>query len=137
MKSDGCVLSPVLRQVRETVACGVQDSSSLLQEEVQLAQAEHRLQCKERQLLSLRRSHLPAVSEELHRAKEALERVQGKETGGSPEQVEKELDEMLYQVRSTSKSIQLGQIGFLCSFSDKNNDRTKHRPSSHCCLVLY
>ncbi|MCJ8748131.1 hypothetical protein PDJAM_G00161630 [Pangasius djambal] len=86
------------RLVRETVAWGAQDSSSLLQEEAQLSQAEHRLQCKERQLLSLRQNHLPAVSEELHRAEEALERVRGRETGGSPEQVEKELDEMLYQI---------------------------------------
>ncbi|XP_058236397.1 kinesin-like protein KIF16B isoform X1 [Hemibagrus wyckioides] len=86
------------RVVRETVAWGVQDTSSLLQEEAQLSQAAHRLQCKERQLISLCQSHLPAVSEELHRAEEALERVRGKETAGSPEQVEKELDEMLYQI---------------------------------------
>lgn len=84
--------------MRETVAWGVQDTSSLLQEEAQLSQAAHRLQCKERQLISLHQSHLPTVSEELHRAEEALERVRGKETAGSPEQVEKELDEMLYQV---------------------------------------
>ncbi|KAF4075410.1 hypothetical protein AMELA_G00234120 [Ameiurus melas] len=68
------------------------------QEEAQLSQAEHRLQCKERQLLSLHQNHLPAVSEELHRAEEALERVRGREKGGSPELVEKELDEMLYQI---------------------------------------
>ncbi|KAF4075373.1 hypothetical protein AMELA_G00233910 [Ameiurus melas] len=86
------------RQVRETAALGAQDSSSLLQEEAQLSQAEHRLQCKERQLLSLHQNHLPAVSEELHRAEEALERVRGREKGGSPELVEKELDEMLYQI---------------------------------------
>ncbi|XP_053472068.1 kinesin-like protein KIF16B isoform X1 [Ictalurus furcatus] len=86
------------RQVRETVALGAQDSLSLLQEEAQLSQAEHRLQCKERQLLSLHQNHLPAVSEELHRAEEALERVRGREKGGSPELVEKELDEMLYQI---------------------------------------
>ncbi|KAK2818219.1 hypothetical protein Q7C36_022152 [Tachysurus vachellii] len=86
------------RLMRETMACGLQDASSLLQEEAQLSQAAHRLQYKERQLLSLRESHLPAVSEELHRAEEALERVRGKETKGSPEQVEKELDEMLYQI---------------------------------------
>lgn len=85
--------------MRETVALGAQDSLSLLQEEAQLSQAEHRLQCKERQLLSLHQNHLPAVSEELHRAEEALERVRGREKGGSPELVEKELDEMLYQVR--------------------------------------
>lgn len=84
--------------MRETVTWGAQDTASLLQEEAQLSQAEHRLQCKERQLLSLRQSHLPAVSEELHRAQEALERVRGRETGGSPEQVEMELDEMLFQV---------------------------------------
>lgn len=83
------------------MAWGAQDSSSFLQEEAQLSQAEHRLQCKERQLLSLGQNHLPAVSEELHRAEEALERVRGRETGGSPEQVEKELDEMLYQVRKS------------------------------------
>ncbi|KAM9455190.1 kinesin-like protein KIF16B isoform 3-T3 [Clarias gariepinus] len=86
------------RLVRETVTWGAQDTASLLQEEAQLSQAEHRLQCKERQLLSLRQSHLPAVSEELHRAQEALERVRGRETGGSPEQVEMELDEMLFQI---------------------------------------
>lgn len=91
-------------EVRETMAWGSQDSSSLLQEEAQLSQAEHRLQHKERQLLSLHQNHLPAVSEELHRAEEALERVRGRETGGSPEQVEKELDEMLYQVGKESLS---------------------------------
>ncbi|XP_047659229.1 kinesin-like protein KIF16B isoform X2 [Tachysurus fulvidraco] len=86
------------RLMRETVECGLQDASSLLQEEAQLSQAAHRLQYKERQLLSLREGILPVVSEELHRAEEALERVRGKETKGSPEQVEKELDEMLYQI---------------------------------------
>ncbi|XP_060755073.1 kinesin-like protein KIF16B isoform X2 [Neoarius graeffei] len=98
---------------RETVGWGAQDSSSLLQEEAQLSQAEHRLQCKERQLLSLRQNHLPAVSEELHRAEEALERVRGRETGGSPEQVEKELDEMLYQIEKEleEKQERLSQHG--------------------------
>ncbi|KAF7689340.1 kinesin-like protein KIF16B isoform X1 [Silurus meridionalis] len=86
------------RLVSEMLVWGAQDSSSLLQEEAQLSQAEHRLQCKERQLVSLCQNHLPAVSEELHRAEEALERGRGRETGGSPEQVENELDEMLFQI---------------------------------------
>ncbi|XP_062865726.1 kinesin-like protein KIF16B isoform X2 [Trichomycterus rosablanca] len=93
------------RLVREMVDWGAQDSSSLLQEEAQLSQAEHRLQCKERQLLSLQQNHLPAVSDELHRAREALDRVQARGGDGrsvgdepGPEQVEKELDEMLYQI---------------------------------------
>uniref|UniRef100_A0AAR2M4U1 Kinesin-like protein KIF16B n=1 Tax=Pygocentrus nattereri TaxID=42514 RepID=A0AAR2M4U1_PYGNA len=55
------------------------DASSLLQEEALLSQAEIRLQCKERQLLSLCQNHLPAVSEERQRAEEALDRMWAKE----------------------------------------------------------
>uniref|UniRef100_A0A8C1GN56 Kinesin-like protein KIF16B n=1 Tax=Cyprinus carpio TaxID=7962 RepID=A0A8C1GN56_CYPCA len=47
---------------------GVQDVSSLGQEEVLIQQAEHSLQFKERQLQSLCEKHLPAVSEERQRA---------------------------------------------------------------------
>uniref|UniRef100_A0A672JZT3 Kinesin-like protein KIF16B n=1 Tax=Sinocyclocheilus grahami TaxID=75366 RepID=A0A672JZT3_SINGR len=47
---------------------GVQDVSSLGQEEVLIQQAEHGLQFKERQLQSLCEKHLPAVSEERQRA---------------------------------------------------------------------
>lgn len=81
---------------------GVQDVSSLSQEEVLIQQAEHRLQFKEKQLLSLREKQLPAVSEERQRASELLERVKGGR--GSPsldrssEEMDKELDETLYQV---------------------------------------
>lgn len=85
--------------MREAAEWGAQDS--VLQEEAQLSQAKHRLQGKERQLLALGQNHLPAVSEELHRAEEALERVRAREPGGSAEQVEKELDEMLFQVSKT------------------------------------
>ncbi|XP_016417380.1 kinesin-like protein KIF16B isoform X5 [Sinocyclocheilus rhinocerous] len=90
------------RQVRDMMERGVQDVSSLGQEEVLIQQAEHSLQFKERQLQSLREKHLPAVSEERQRAIELLERVRGG-TGspgldGSPEDMDKELDETLYQV---------------------------------------
>uniref|UniRef100_A0A673INS9 Kinesin-like protein KIF16B n=1 Tax=Sinocyclocheilus rhinocerous TaxID=307959 RepID=A0A673INS9_9TELE len=56
------------RQVRDMMERGVQDVSSLGQEEVLIQQAEHSLQFKERQLQSLREKHLPAVSEERQRA---------------------------------------------------------------------
>ncbi|KAK7161282.1 hypothetical protein R3I94_004078 [Phoxinus phoxinus] len=85
------------RQVRD-----VQDVSSLGQEEALIQQAEQRLQFKERQLLSLREKQLPAVSEERQRASELLERARG--GTGSPgldrssEEMDKELDETLYQV---------------------------------------
>uniref|UniRef100_A0A671RQE0 Kinesin-like protein KIF16B n=1 Tax=Sinocyclocheilus anshuiensis TaxID=1608454 RepID=A0A671RQE0_9TELE len=55
-------------QVRDMMERGVQDVSSLGQEEVLIQQAEHSLQFKERQLQSLREKHLPAVSEERQRA---------------------------------------------------------------------
>ncbi|XP_016417379.1 kinesin-like protein KIF16B isoform X4 [Sinocyclocheilus rhinocerous] len=89
-------------EVRDMMERGVQDVSSLGQEEVLIQQAEHSLQFKERQLQSLREKHLPAVSEERQRAIELLERVRGG-TGspgldGSPEDMDKELDETLYQV---------------------------------------
>ncbi|XP_043082690.1 kinesin-like protein KIF16B isoform X2 [Puntigrus tetrazona] len=90
------------RQVRDVMERGVQDVSFLGQEEVLIQQAEHSLQFKERQLQSLREKHLPAVSEERQRAIELLERVRGG-TGSpaldaSPEDMDKELDETLYQV---------------------------------------
>uniref|UniRef100_A0A671SAJ0 Kinesin-like protein KIF16B n=1 Tax=Sinocyclocheilus anshuiensis TaxID=1608454 RepID=A0A671SAJ0_9TELE len=90
------------RQVCDMMERGVQDVSCLGQEEVLIQQAEHRLQFKERQLQSLCEKHLPAVSEERQRATELLERVRGG-TGspgldGSPEAMDKELDETLYQV---------------------------------------
>ncbi|XP_016139933.1 kinesin-like protein KIF16B isoform X2 [Sinocyclocheilus grahami] len=89
-------------EVRDIMERGVQDVSSLGQEEVLIQQAEHGLQFKERQLQSLCEKHLPAVSEERQRAIELLERVRGG-TGspgldGSPEDMDKELDETLYQV---------------------------------------
>ncbi|ROL46532.1 Kinesin-like protein KIF16B [Anabarilius grahami] len=90
------------RQVRDMMERGVQDVSSPSQEEVLIQQAEHRLQFKEKQLLSLREKQLPAVSEERQRASELLERVRGGR--GSPsldrssEEMDKELDETLYQV---------------------------------------
>ncbi|XP_057188139.1 kinesin-like protein KIF16B isoform X2 [Triplophysa rosa] len=90
------------RQVHDMMERGLQDVSSLSQEEVLVQQAEHRLQQKEKQLISLREKHLPAVSEERQRAIELLERVRGG-TGSpgsdtSPEEMDKDLDEMLYQV---------------------------------------
>ncbi|XP_026065304.1 kinesin-like protein KIF16B isoform X3 [Carassius auratus] len=90
------------RQVCDMMERGVQDVSFLGQEEALIQQAEHRLQFKERQLQSLCEKHLPAVSEERQRAIELLERVRGG-TGspgldGSPEAMDKELDETLYQV---------------------------------------
>lgn len=93
-------------QVRDVMERGIQDVSSLGQEEVLIQQAEHRLQFKERQLQSLSEKHLPAVSEERQRAIELLDRVRGG-TGspgldGSPEDMDKELDETLYQVKFCS-----------------------------------
>ncbi|XP_039542709.1 kinesin-like protein KIF16B isoform X5 [Pimephales promelas] len=90
------------RQVRDVTERGIQDVSSLGQEEALIQQAEHRLQFKERQLLFLREKQLPAVSEERQRASELLERARG--GTGSPgldrssEEMDKELDETLYQV---------------------------------------
>uniref|UniRef100_A0A4W4GKQ1 Kinesin motor domain-containing protein n=1 Tax=Electrophorus electricus TaxID=8005 RepID=A0A4W4GKQ1_ELEEL len=80
--------------VREAMERGPQDTSSLIQEEALLSQTEYRLQCKERQLLSLCQGHLPAVAEELQRTTEVLDRVWTRGEG----QVEKELDETLYQI---------------------------------------
>ncbi|XP_076851308.1 kinesin-like protein KIF16B isoform X3 [Brachyhypopomus gauderio] len=84
------------RLVHEMVERGSQDTSSLLQEEALLSQAEHRLQCKERQLLALHQNHLPAVTEELQRAAEVLDRVWARGEGHSDQ--EAELDETLYQI---------------------------------------
>lgn len=82
---------------------GLQDVSSLSQEEVLVQQAEHMLQYKEKQLISLRDKHLPAVTEERQRAIELLERVRGGTASpgsdASPDEMDKELDEMLYQVK--------------------------------------
>ncbi|XP_067297021.1 kinesin-like protein KIF16B isoform X1 [Pseudorasbora parva] len=90
------------RQVRDMMERGVQDVSSLGQEEVLIQQAEHRLQFKERQLLYLREKQLPSVSEERQRTRELLERVRsGRGSSGldrSSEEMDKELDETLYQV---------------------------------------
>lgn len=90
------------RQVRDVMERGVQDVSSLGQDEALIQQTEHRLQFKERQLLSLREKQLPAVSEERQRASELLERAR-RGTGSpaldrSSEEMDKELDETLYQV---------------------------------------
>lgn len=90
-------------QVHDMMERGLQDVSSLSQEEILVQQAEHMLQHKEKQLISLREKYLPAVSEERQRAIELLERVRrgtgspGSDT--SPEEMEKDLDEMLYQVK--------------------------------------
>ncbi|XP_056621365.1 kinesin-like protein KIF16B isoform X4 [Triplophysa dalaica] len=90
------------RQVHDMMERGLQDVSSLSQEEILVQQAEHMLQHKEKQLISLREKYLPAVSEERQRAIELLERVR-RGTGSplsdtSPEEMDKDLDEMLYQV---------------------------------------
>ncbi|KAA0722012.1 Kinesin-like protein KIF16B [Triplophysa tibetana] len=90
------------RQVHDMMERGLQDVSSLSQEEILVQQAEHILQLKEKQLISLREKYLPAVSEERQRAIELLERVRrgtgspGSDT--SPEEMDKDLDEILYQV---------------------------------------
>ncbi|XP_028827820.1 kinesin-like protein KIF16B isoform X2 [Denticeps clupeoides] len=84
------------RQLREK---GAQDASQLAQEEQRIQQAEQRLLFKERQLACLTEKRLPAVMEERQRAKELLERGAGPAgAGGSVDQVEKELDNTLYQV---------------------------------------
>uniref|UniRef100_A0A671RQH8 Kinesin-like protein KIF16B n=1 Tax=Sinocyclocheilus anshuiensis TaxID=1608454 RepID=A0A671RQH8_9TELE len=85
---------------------GVQDVSSLGQEEVLIQQAEHSLQFKERQLQSLREKHLPAVSEERQRAIELLERLDE-----TLYQVEKELEEKEERLSQYSASTeQLQQL---------------------------
>ncbi|XP_030635748.1 kinesin-like protein KIF16B [Chanos chanos] len=94
------------RQRQETQEKGAQDASS--QEEQRIQQAEQRLQFKERQLANLKENHLPTILEEKQRVVELLERVaRGEDSGGvggplvlesSQDQVEKELDETLYQV---------------------------------------
>ncbi|XP_051560897.1 kinesin-like protein KIF16B [Myxocyprinus asiaticus] len=90
------------RQAHEVMERGVQDVLSLSQEEVLIQQAEYRLQFKEKQLLSLREKQLPAICEERQRASELLERVRGGRgypgADRSPEEMDKELDETLYQV---------------------------------------
>uniref|UniRef100_A0A8C1TGN0 Kinesin-like protein KIF16B n=1 Tax=Cyprinus carpio TaxID=7962 RepID=A0A8C1TGN0_CYPCA len=85
---------------------GVQDVSSLGQEEVLIQQAEHSLQFKERQLQSLCEKHLPAVSEERQRAIELLERLDE-----TLYQVEKELEEKEERLSQYSASTeQLQQL---------------------------
>lgn len=84
------------------------------QHQQRLHQAEQRLLAKERQLACLTGSQLPALLEERQRAKEVLERVECDGGGGgaatddeleslgqesSAEQVQKDLDNTLYQVR--------------------------------------
>ncbi|XP_073810813.1 kinesin-like protein KIF16B isoform X3 [Danio rerio] len=86
------------RQVRDLMERGVQDVSSLGQEEVLVQQAEHRLQFKEKQLLSLCEKQLPAVSEEKQRARDLLERLRGGSDCPAADDMDKELDETLYQV---------------------------------------
>uniref|UniRef100_W5K0T1 Kinesin-like protein KIF16B n=1 Tax=Astyanax mexicanus TaxID=7994 RepID=W5K0T1_ASTMX len=96
------------RLAYEAVERGTQDPSSLLQEEALLSQAEHRLQCKERQLLCLRQNHLPAVSEERQRAEEALDRT-WKELDETLYQIEKELEEKedrLFQHSANAEQLQ-------------------------------
>ncbi len=98
-------------QVRDMMERGdVQDVSSLGQEEVLIQQAEHSLQFKERQLQSLHEKHLPAVSEERQRAIELLERVRGgagsPALDRSPEDLDKELDETLYQVKLWGRAVE-------------------------------
>lgn len=77
---------------------GVQDVSSLGQEEVLVQQAEHRLQFKEKQLVSLCEKQLPAISEEKQRARDLLERLRGGPDCPAADDMDKELDETLYQV---------------------------------------
>uniref|UniRef100_A0A673G995 Kinesin-like protein KIF16B n=1 Tax=Sinocyclocheilus rhinocerous TaxID=307959 RepID=A0A673G995_9TELE len=93
-------------QVCDMMERGVQDVSSLGQEEVLIQQAEHRLQFKERQLQSLCEKHLPAVSEERQRATELLERLDE-----TLYQVEKELEEKEERLSQYSASAeQLQQL---------------------------
>uniref|UniRef100_A0AAR2K5Y7 Kinesin-like protein KIF16B n=1 Tax=Pygocentrus nattereri TaxID=42514 RepID=A0AAR2K5Y7_PYGNA len=96
------LFSPLL-QVFEAVEHGAQDASSLLQEEALLSQAEIRLQCKERQLLSLCQNHLPAVSEERQRAEEALDRMWAK---GAREKELEEKEERLSQHSANAEQLQ-------------------------------
>ncbi|XP_023259226.1 kinesin-like protein KIF16B isoform X4 [Seriola lalandi dorsalis] len=90
------------QQLKETQEKGAQDATAVCQEEQLVKQAEHRLQFKERQLVSLADGLLPALAEEKQRAVEMLERSSGGSNGNcdSPPgldntlfQVEKELED--------------------------------------------
>ncbi|XP_056228634.1 kinesin-like protein KIF16B isoform X1 [Seriola aureovittata] len=90
------------QQLKETQEKGAQDATAVCQEEQLVKQAEHRLQFKERQLVSLADGLLPALAEEKRRAVEMLERSSGGSNGNcdSPPgldntlfQVEKELED--------------------------------------------
>ncbi|XP_031418441.1 kinesin-like protein KIF16B isoform X3 [Clupea harengus] len=93
------------------------DGNTQEEQQARVQQAEQRLLVKERQLACLMESQLPALVEERQRAKEVLERVERDGGGGggggadptgdelgplmeesSVEQVEKDLDNTLYQV---------------------------------------
>ncbi|KAL2086530.1 hypothetical protein ACEWY4_017589 [Coilia grayii] len=88
------------------------ESSGQEDQQQRVQQAEQRLLGKERQLACLTESQLPALVEERQRAKEVLERVERDGEGGgcgmedlgplgeelSLEQVERDLDNTLYQV---------------------------------------
>ncbi|XP_040001579.1 kinesin-like protein KIF16B isoform X3 [Xiphias gladius] len=84
------------QQLKEAQEQGAQDASAVCQEEQLVKQAEHRLQFKERQLVSLADGLLPALAEEKQRAVEMLERSSGGSNGNcdSPPG----LDNTLYEV---------------------------------------
>ncbi|KAM7394784.1 hypothetical protein PAMP_021567 [Pampus punctatissimus] len=84
------------QQLKEMQEKGAQDATVVCQEEQLVKQAEHRLQFKERQLISLADVLLPALTEEKQRAVEMLERSSGGSNGNydSPPG----LDNTLYQV---------------------------------------
>ncbi|XP_029371710.1 kinesin-like protein KIF16B isoform X3 [Echeneis naucrates] len=91
------------QQLKETQDKGALDATAVSQEEQLVRQAEHRLQFKERQLVSLADDLLPTLAEEKQRAVEILERSSGGSNGNcdSPPgldntlfQVEKELEDM-------------------------------------------
>ncbi|XP_078805111.1 kinesin-like protein KIF16B isoform X5 [Oryzias latipes] len=83
------VLSQSLKELQEK---GLQDATTVCQEEQLLRQAEQRLNFKERQLAELEESLLPAVAEEKLRAMEVLQQ------SGDNHQSSLGLDNTLYQV---------------------------------------
>ncbi|KAF7659024.1 hypothetical protein LDENG_00003590, partial [Lucifuga dentata] len=84
------------QQLKEMQERGAQDATVVCQEEQLVKQAEHRLQLKERQLLSLADGLLPALAEEKQRAAEVLERSGGGCNGNCDSPLG--LDNTLYQV---------------------------------------
>ncbi|TRY92610.1 hypothetical protein DNTS_029267 [Danionella cerebrum] len=127
------------RQVKELMERGVQDGTSLAQDEALIQQAEHRLVSKERQLQCVREKQIPAVLEEQQRARETLERVSlGLVSPSSPQGSDKELDETLYQVNTVGFTLKLGIFSrdgtnrFVACQVEKELEEKEERLSQFC-----